>query len=462
MDEPMKNEIQLFEDQEIRVAWDAEREEWYFSIVDVVSVLTDSPDYNTGRKYWNKLKQRLKDEGSELVTNCHQLKMRAADGKNRLTDVADTEQLLRIIQSIPSPKAEPFKLWLAQVGRERIEETIDPELTIDRALETYLKKGYTREWINQRMQAIQVRKELTDEWDARGVQKGVERVVKLMMLGLLFILMALVIRSLTLPGAEAGVSFYLSPDPSKLEKTGLFPVINAAMNQAFFTLSVGIGAMCIFGSYQGKDRSLTGEAMWIMGLDTFVALMAGLIIFPACFAFGVEPGSGPGLVFVTLPNIFNVMAGGQLWGTLFFIFMSFAALSTVIAVFENIISYSADVWGMERRRATWLHAVGIWVCSLPCALGFNLLADFQPLGPGTCVLDLEDFLLSNNLLPFGCLLFLLFCSWRRGWGWDNFVAEVNQGQGVRFPRFMKYYLRYGLPCIILLVFVMGYVDKFGK
>ena len=186
---------------------------------------------------------------------------------------------------------------------------------------------------------------------AMGVQKGVERVVKLMMLGLLFILMALVIRSLTLPGAEAGVSFYLSPDPSKLEKTGLFPVINAAMNQAFFTLSVGIGAMCIFGSYQGKDRSLTGEAMWIMGLDTFVALMAGLIIFPACFAFGVEPGSGPGLVFVTLPNIFNVMAGGQLWGTLFFIFMSFAALSTVIAVFENIMSFSMDQWGWSRKRA---------------------------------------------------------------------------------------------------------------
>ena len=174
MDEPMKNEIQLFEDQKIRVAWDAEREEWYFSIEDVVGVLTDSPDYNTGRKYWNKLKQRLKDEGNELVTNCHQLKMRAADGKNRLTDVADTEQLLRIIQSIPSPKAEPFKLWLAQVGRERIEETIDPELTIDRALETYLKKGYSREWINQRLQAIQVRKELTDEWDARGVQMGKE------------------------------------------------------------------------------------------------------------------------------------------------------------------------------------------------------------------------------------------------------------------------------------------------
>ncbi|MGM9608504.1 MAG: Bro-N domain-containing protein [Oscillospiraceae bacterium] len=168
------DQIQLFEDKRIRTAWDAEKEEWYFSIVDVVGVLTDSPDYNTGRKYWNKLKQRLKEEGSELVTNCHQLKMTAADGKRRLTDVADTEQLLRIIQSIPSPKAEPFKMWLAQVGRERIEETIDPELTIERALETYLKKGYTREWINQRLQAIQVRKELTDEWDNRGVKKGVE------------------------------------------------------------------------------------------------------------------------------------------------------------------------------------------------------------------------------------------------------------------------------------------------
>ena len=168
MDEPMKNEIQLFEDQKIRVAWDAEREEWYFSIVDVVSVLTDSPDYNTGRKYWNKLKQRLKDEGNELVTNCHQLKMRAADGKNRLTDVADTEQLLRIIQSIPSKKAEPFKAWLAMVGRERIEETIDPEQAIDRALETYLKKGYSEEWVHQRLLAIRIRNELTDEWKKRG------------------------------------------------------------------------------------------------------------------------------------------------------------------------------------------------------------------------------------------------------------------------------------------------------
>ena len=297
---------------------------------------------------------------------------------------------------------------------------------------------------------------------AMGVQKGVERVVKVIMVGLLAILVLLVVRSLTLPGAGAGVSFYLAPDVEKMQSVGWYAVLNAAMTQAFFTLSVGIGNMTIFGSYQSKDRSLTGEALWIMSLDTFVAIMAGLIIFPACFAFSVAPNSGPGLIFITLPNIFNAMDGGVLWGTLFFVFMSCAALSTVIGVFENIISYSVDVSGMPRRRACAVHFVCLWLASLPCALGFNLLADFQPLGPGTCVLDLEDFLLSNNLLPFGCLLFLLFCSWRRGWGWDNFVAEVNQGQGVRFPRFMKYYLRYGLPCIILLVFVMGYVDKFGK
>ena len=297
---------------------------------------------------------------------------------------------------------------------------------------------------------------------AKGLQSGLERVTKGMMIALLLIMVVLAVNSLFMPGAKEGLSFFLVPDFARMQEVGVVNTLVSAMNQAFFTLSVGIGAMCIFGSYQGKDRSLTGEAMWIMGLDTFVALMAGLIIFPACFAFGVEPGSGPGLVFVTLPNIFNVMAGGQLWGTLFFIFMSFAALSTVIAVFENIISYSADVWGMERRRATWLHAVGIWVCSLPCALGFNLLADFQPLGAGTCVLDLEDFLISNNILPLGGLFFLLFCCLRRGWGWDNFIAEVDQGVGMKFPRWLRGYVTYVLPCLIIFVFVMGYVDKFWK
>ena len=295
---------------------------------------------------------------------------------------------------------------------------------------------------------------------AMGVQKGVERVVKLMMLGLLFILMALVIRSLTLPGAEAGVSFYLSPDPSKLEKTGLFPVINAAMNQAFFTLSVGIGAMCIFGSYQGKDRSLTGEAMWIMGLDTFVALMAGLIIFPACFAFGVEPGSGPGLVFVTLPNIFNVMAGGQLWGTLFFIFMSFAALSTVIAVFENLLSSCIDNFGWTRKEAVLINGAFILVASMPCVLGYNLWSGFHPF-LGKDVLDSEDFIVSNLLLPIGSLVYLLFCVTKWGWGLDKFLAEANTGSGPKLPEsgpaktLMRVYFSIVLPILILVILIQG-------
>lgn len=296
---------------------------------------------------------------------------------------------------------------------------------------------------------------------ALGVQKGVERVVKLMMLGLLLLLTLLVARALLLPGAGAGVRFYLVPDWSKISSAGLLNICNAAMNQAFFALSVGIGAMTIFGSYQSKDRSLTGEALWIMGLDTFVAIMAGLIIFPACFAFNVQPDSGPGLVFVTLPNIFNAMSGGLIWGTLFFIFLSFASLTTVIAVFENIISYSVDVWGMPRGRATALHALGMWLCSLPCALGFNLLSFVRPLGQGSTILDFEDFLISNNILPLGGLLFLLFCCHKRGWGWDNFLAEADQGRGLKFPRCLRMYLTWILPCMILALFVVGYVDKFG-
>ena len=297
---------------------------------------------------------------------------------------------------------------------------------------------------------------------ALGLRRGVERVVKCMMLGLLIILAALVLRAVTLPGAGEGIAFYLAPDASRLRDAGLFSAVNAAMNQAFFTISVGIGSMTIFGSYQPKDRSLTGEAALIVGLDTLVAFMAGLIIFPACFAFGVRPDAGPGLVFVTLPNIFNSMDGGRFWGALFFIFMSFAALSTVIAVFENIISYTADVWGIPRRRGTVLHMIGIWLLSLPCALGFNLLSGFQPLGPGSSVLDLEDFLISNNILPLGGLIFLLFCTLRRAWGWENFLAEVDQGEGLKFPRWLHGYLTYVLPWLIIFVLVMGYVDKFCK
>lgn len=297
---------------------------------------------------------------------------------------------------------------------------------------------------------------------AMGVRRGVERIVKFMMMGLLLILVVLVARSLMLPNAGSGVSFYLMPDWKKFSDFGFLNVCNAAMNQAFFTLSVGIGAMCIFGSYQPKERSLTGEAVWIAGLDTFVGLMAGLIIFPACFSFGVEPGAGPGLIFVALPNIFNSMDFGQFWGALFFIFMAFASLSTVIAVFENIISYSVDCWGMPRKRAVVLHMLGVWLLSLPCALGFSTMAFVTPLGAGSSILDFEDFLVSNNILPLGGLLFLLFCCSRRGWGWDNFIQEVDMGTGLKFPRFLRGYLTYVLPLLILILFVAGYIDKFWK
>ena len=296
---------------------------------------------------------------------------------------------------------------------------------------------------------------------AMGVQKGVERVVKLMMVGLVLILLVLVVRALLLPGAMEGVRFYLVPDVDRFLEKGVFNVISAAMNQSFFCLSVGIGSMTIFGSYQSKERALTGEALWITLFNTLVGIFAGLIIFPACFSFGVSPNSGPGLVFVTLPNIFNNMFLGRLWGTLFFILMAFAALSTVIAVFENIISYSVDVWGMPRRRAVVLHLIGLWVLSLPCALGFNVWSDFQPFGADTSVLDLEDFIISNHMLPLGGLFFLLFCCIRYGWGWDKFIAETDTGEGMKFPAWLRPYLTYILPLVILFLFVMGYVDRFG-
>lgn len=297
---------------------------------------------------------------------------------------------------------------------------------------------------------------------AMGVRKGVERIVKNMMLGLLFILVLLVIRSLFLPGGGEGVRFYLWPDWERVSRAGLFDVWSAAMSQAFFTLSIGIGSMCIFGSYQPRDRSLTGEALWIAGLDTFVGIMAGLIIFPACFSFGVSPGAGPGLIFVTLPNIFNSMPGGRIWGSLFFVFLAFASLSTVIAVFENIISYSVDVWKMPRKRAVIFHIIVMWFMSLPCALGGSLFAFIQPLGSGSSILDLEDFLVSNNILPMGGILFLLFCTRRSGWGWDSFVAEVDMGKGLKFPVRLRWFLTWILPLLIFGLFISGYIDRFLK
>lgn len=293
-----------------------------------------------------------------------------------------------------------------------------------------------------------------------GLQKGVERITKVMMGFLFVILIALCARSVTLDGAMKGLSFYLVPDFGKMVENGLGEAIFAAMGQAFFTLSLGIGAMAIFGSYIKKERSLMGESINICALDTLIALMAGLIIFPACFAFDVNPGEGPGLVFVTLPNVFNQMFGGQIWGALFFIFMTFAALSTIVAVFENIISFAIDLWGWTRKKAVLVNGGLIILLSMPCVLGFNLWSGFAPLGAGTTIQDLEDFIVSNNLLPLGSLAYLLFCTSRYGWGWDNFITEADAGKGIKFPKWARFYLTFILPLIVLFIFIMGYWNKF--
>ncbi len=293
-----------------------------------------------------------------------------------------------------------------------------------------------------------------------GLQNGVERITKVMMSFLLVILVILCIRSVTLDGAAEGIRFYLIPDFGKMVENGIGDVVFAAMGQAFFTLSLGIGAMAIFGSYISKERRLLGESMNICILDTLIALMAGLVIFPACFAFGVDPGEGPGLVFVTLPNIFNQMTGGRIFGTLFFIFMSFAAMSTIIAVFENILSFSMDLWGWERKKAVLVNGILIILLSMPCVLGFNLLSGIAPLGAGSTIQDLEDFIVSNNLLPIGSLLYLLFCTSKKGWGWKNFIAEADAGKGPKFPKWSRFYVSYILPLIILFILVMGYWQKF--
>ena len=289
-----------------------------------------------------------------------------------------------------------------------------------------------------------------------GLRGGVEKINKILMLGLL------VFRSVTLDGAAAGLEFYLKPDFSKLyeAKGGLFESIFAAMGQAFFTLSLGIGALAIFGSYIDKERSLTGEAISITILDTFVALMAGMIIFPACSAFGIQADSGPNLLFITLPNIFNKMAGGRIWGTLFFMFMAAAAFTTIIAVFENIISFAMDLWGWSRKKAIIFNLFFVLIISMPCILGFNLWSGFQVPHVGN-IQDLEDFIVSNNLLPLGSVVYLLFCTSRYGWGWKNFIEEADTGNGLKFPHKLRFYFTWILPLIVLFIFVMGYIQKFG-
>ena len=293
-----------------------------------------------------------------------------------------------------------------------------------------------------------------------GVRAGVERITKSMMTCLLGLMVLLAVNSILLPGSGEGLRYYLYPDFGRLTEFGVQEVVFAAMGQAFFTLSIGIGSMAIFGSYIGKSKRLTGEAIWVILLDTFVALMAGLIIFPACFSFGVNPGSGPSLLFVTLPNVFNHMPLGRLWGTLFFLFMLFAALSTVIAVFENIVCCFLELLRKDRKIIISRGIPIIILLSMPCLLGFNVLSGIQPLGEGSCILDLEDFLVSNNLLPIGSVVYLLFCTSRYGWGWDNFIREADTGKGIAFPKWLRFYVSYVLPLIVLAIFVQGYYAKF--
>ena len=260
---------------------------------------------------------------------------------------------------------------------------------------------------------------------ACGLQNGVERITKVMMLCLLGLMIVLAVHSVFLKGGQEGIVFYLKPDFHRLVEAGLGEAVFAAMGQAFFTLSIGIGALAIFGSYIGKERRLTGEAISVTVLDTFVALMAGFIIFPACFAYGVEAGSGPSLIFITLPNVFNAMAGGRIWGFCFFLFMSFAAISTVVAVFENIMSFSMDMTGCSRKKAAICNGIAIVILSMPCILGFNILSGFEPLGAGSNILDLEDFIVSNNILPLGTPVYLLFCTTKYGWGFEKLSEEAN-------------------------------------
>lgn len=288
-----------------------------------------------------------------------------------------------------------------------------------------------------------------------GLQKGVEKITKIMMIALLGLILVLAVNSLFLEGGMEGLRFYLVPNMETVREKGIMNVMVAAMNQSFFTLSVGIGCMEVFGSYMGKEHTLLGESIQIVILDTFVAIVSGLIIFPACFAFGVSPDSGPSLIFITLPNVFGVMKGGRIWGALFFLFMTFASLSTVIAVFENIIASCMDGFHIGRKKATWVNCLIIAIASLPCVLGFNIFSAFQPLGEGSTVLDLEDYLVSNLLLPIGSLIFVLFCVMKKGWGFDQYLEEVNTGKGPKLSPKLKWYLSLVLPVLILAIILLG-------
>lgn len=290
-----------------------------------------------------------------------------------------------------------------------------------------------------------------------GLQKGVERITKVMMSLLLLIIVVLAVHSMTLEGGMEGLKFYLLPDFERMKEVGISETITAAMNQAFFTLSLGIGAMAIFGSYIDKKRTLLGESVNIAILDTFVAFVSGLIIFPSCFAFDISPDMGPQLIFITLPNVFNSMAGGRIWGTLFFIFMTFAAFSTILAVFENIISCGMDLFHLSRKKSCMVNLAALIVLSLPCVFGYNLWSAIQPLGEGSTILDLEDFLVSNLILPIGSLCYLLFCVTRYGWGFDRYMKETNTGEGLKMPGWIRIYVTYILPVLIVFLIIQGII-----
>ena len=297
---------------------------------------------------------------------------------------------------------------------------------------------------------------------ALGLKNGVENITKVMMILLVVLMVVLVFRSVTLPGAEEGLKYYLVPDFKKLSEHGIFNVIFAAMTHAFFTLSIGMGSMEIFGSYLSKERKLTGEALSVTILDTFIALMAGIIIIPSCFAYDVQPDAGPSLLYITLPSVFNHMPNGRLWGTCFFIFMSFAAISTVIAVFENIVKMTHDATEWKRKKCVLVNLIGVAVLSIPAVLGYNILSGIQPLGAGSTIMDLEDFIVSYNILPLGSILFVLFCVRKNGWGWDNFVAEVNTGKGMSLSHKLRWYMNYIVPTLGILIYLGGYYDMFKK
>lgn len=297
---------------------------------------------------------------------------------------------------------------------------------------------------------------------ALGLKNGVENITKVMMILLVVLMVVLVFRSVTLPGAEEGLKYYLVPDFKKLSEHGILNVIFAAMTHAFFTLSIGMGSMEIFGSYLSKERKLTGEAISVTILDTLIALMAGIIIIPSCFAYDVQPDAGPSLLYITLPSVFNHMPNGRLWGACFFIFMSFAAMSTVIAVFENIVKMTHDATEWKRKKCVLVNLIGVAVLSIPAVLGYNILSGIQPLGAGSTIMDLEDFIVSYNILPLGSILFVLFCVRKNGWGWYNFVAEVNTGKGMSLSHKLRWYMNYIVPTLGILIYLGGYYDMFKK